>query len=59
VTVHGKAAVEVVAVGSGNEDEDATGASLVRILENSSLKEFGPAAFKRRRVRVKSRPIDL
>jgi prevent-host-death family protein len=59
VTVHGKAAVEVVAVRIDKEGEDETGASLVRILENSPLREFGPAAFKRARVRVKNRPIDL
>jgi prevent-host-death family protein len=59
VTVHGKAAVEVVAVGSDKKDEDETGASLVRILENSPLRLLGKHAIKRIKIRARNRPIDL
>jgi prevent-host-death family protein len=60
VTVHGKEAVTIVAAGSAaaGRDED-TGAGLIRILENSPLRELGKNAFRRPRTRVTNRRIDL
>jgi prevent-host-death family protein len=58
VTVHGKKAVTVSAVNEAGAAEE-TGAGLIRILENSPLREFGKNAFRRTKLRVRPRRIDL
>jgi prevent-host-death family protein len=58
VTVHGKEAVTISAV-DGAKDTEETGAGLIRILENSPLREFGINAFRRTKLRVRPRRIDL
>lgn len=59
VTVHGKPAVEIAAIGGERSAIDETGAGLVKILEKSPLREFGDNAFKRTKMKVTSRRIDL
>ena len=58
VTVHGKKAVTVSAVNETGTAEE-TCAGLIRILENSPLREFGKNAFRRTKLRVTPRRIDL
>ena len=60
VTLHGKAAVKIMLDDEASQTGDAaTGAGLVEILNRSPLREFGDSPFKRTRVKVTSRRIDL
>ncbi len=60
VTVHGKAAVKIVADDSGESAGDAaTGASLVDILNNSPLRLLGKSEFSRAGMKARNRPVEL
>jgi prevent-host-death family protein len=60
VTLHGKAAVKIVIDDEASQLGDAaTGAGLVEILNKSPLREFEHNTFKRAKVKVTSRRIDL
>ena len=60
VTVHGKEAVTISAAANAKTGrEKETGASLVRILENSPLRLLGKGAFKRSRIPLRNRRIEF
>lgn len=60
VTLHGKAAVKIIMDDESSQPGDAeTGASLVEILNKSPLREFADNTFKRTKVKITSRRIDL
>ena len=59
VTVHGKPAVKIVPAGSTIGEREETGAGLVELLNKSPLRLFGKGKFKRAKLRVRGRRIEL
>ena len=56
VTVHGQAAVEIIAVGASRTEKE-TGATLVDLLNKSPLREAGNLDFDRVHLKVKGRKV--